>query len=74
MADQAKQQTVAGLRGSGRPIAQYRMGALTAKYRAASHRWVAAPLFETLDGILFSKAPDAEFSGTGGPVLGGAKT
>ena len=39
---------------------------------AASHRWVAHPLYETIGGILFGKAPDAEFSGTGGPVLGGA--
>lgn len=38
---------------------------------AASHRWVAHPLYETLGGILFGKAPDAEFAGTGGPVLGG---
>ncbi|MEM9623177.1 MAG: acyl-CoA dehydrogenase family protein [Pseudomonadota bacterium] len=38
---------------------------------AASHRWVAHPLYETLGGILFGLAPDAEFSGTGGPVLGG---
>jgi alkylation response protein AidB-like acyl-CoA dehydrogenase len=41
---------------------------------AASHRWVAAPLYETLGGILFGKTPDAEFSGTGGPVLGGVKS
>jgi alkylation response protein AidB-like acyl-CoA dehydrogenase len=40
---------------------------------AASHRWVSAPLFETLGGILFGKEPDGEFSGQGGPVLGGAK-
>lgn len=39
---------------------------------AASHRWVAHPLYETIGGILFGKKPDAEFSGTGGPVLGGA--
>ena len=39
---------------------------------AASHRWVASPLFETLGGILFGLQPDAEFSGKGGPVLGGA--
>lgn len=39
---------------------------------AASHRWVAHPLYETLGGILFGKEPDAEFSGQGGPVLGGA--
>jgi indole-3-acetate monooxygenase len=39
---------------------------------AASHRWVAHPLYETIGGILFGKQPDAEFSGTGGPVLGGA--
>lgn len=38
---------------------------------AASHRWVAHPLFETLGGILFGQEPDAEFSGAGGPVLGG---
>ncbi|MCP5180503.1 MAG: acyl-CoA dehydrogenase family protein [Pseudomonadales bacterium] len=38
----------------------------------ASHRWVAHPLYETLGGILFGKAPDAEFAGTGGPVLGGS--
>ncbi|MGK0223499.1 MAG: alkylation response protein AidB-like acyl-CoA dehydrogenase [Limisphaerales bacterium] len=40
---------------------------------AASHRWVAHPLYETLGGILFGKEPDAEFAGTGGPVLGGIK-
>ena len=28
---------------------------------------------ETLGGILFGKEPDGEFSGQGGPVLGGAK-
>jgi len=39
---------------------------------AASHRWVAHPLFETLGGILFGKEPDSEFSGKGGPMLGGA--
>jgi alkylation response protein AidB-like acyl-CoA dehydrogenase len=39
---------------------------------AASHRWVAHPLYETIGGILFGKTPDAEFAGTGGPVLGGA--
>ena len=38
----------------------------------ASHRWVAHPLYETLGGILFGKSPDAEFAGTGGPVLGGS--
>ena len=40
---------------------------------AASHRWGASPLYEPLGGILFGQAPDAEFSGTGGPVLGGLK-
>jgi hypothetical protein len=39
---------------------------------AASHRWVAHPLYETIGGILFGEEPDAEFAGTGGPVLGGA--
>ena len=39
---------------------------------AASHRWVAHPLYETIGGILFGKEPDQEFAGTGGPVLGGA--
>ncbi|HIG61338.1 MAG TPA: hypothetical protein EYQ22_10685 [Gammaproteobacteria bacterium] len=38
---------------------------------AASHRWVAHPLYETLGSILFGMEPDAEFSGKGGPVLGG---
>ena len=38
---------------------------------AASHRWVSYPLFETLGGILFGKEADSEFSGKGGPVLGG---
>jgi alkylation response protein AidB-like acyl-CoA dehydrogenase len=38
---------------------------------AASHRWVAHPLYETVGGILFGKEPDAEFAGTGGPALGG---
>jgi len=40
---------------------------------AASHRWVSAPLYETLGGILFGKTADAEFSGAGGPVLGGGR-
>ena len=40
---------------------------------AASHRWVAHPLYETLGGVLFGKEPDSEFSGKGGPVLGGAR-
>jgi alkylation response protein AidB-like acyl-CoA dehydrogenase len=40
---------------------------------AASHRWVAHPLYEIMGGILFGNAPDAEFSGQGGPVLGGKK-
>ncbi len=40
---------------------------------AASHRWVAHPLYETMGGILFGNEPDAEFSGQGGPVLGGKK-
>lgn len=40
---------------------------------AASHRWVAHPLYETLGSILFGAEPDAEFAGTGGPVLGGKK-
>ncbi len=40
----------------------------------ASHRWVAHPLYETMGGILFGLEPDAEFAGTGGPVLGGKKT
>jgi alkylation response protein AidB-like acyl-CoA dehydrogenase len=39
---------------------------------AASHRWVAHPLYETLGGILFGEEPDAEFAGSGGPVLGGS--
>ena len=38
---------------------------------AASHRWVSAPLYETLGGILFGKEPDSEFSGQGGPRLEG---
>lgn len=38
---------------------------------ASSHRWVAHPLYETLGAVLFGKTPDAEFAGTGGPVLGG---
>ncbi len=40
---------------------------------AASHRWVAHPLYETMGSILFGNEPDAEFSGQGGPVLGGKK-
>lgn len=40
---------------------------------AASHRWVAHPLYETMGSILFGNEADAEFSGTGGPVLGGKK-
>jgi hypothetical protein len=38
---------------------------------AASHRWVSAPLYETLGGILFGKEADPEFAGRGGPRLGG---
>ena len=40
---------------------------------AASHRWVAHPLYETMGSILFGNEADAEFSGKGGPVLGGKK-
>lgn len=40
---------------------------------AASHRWVAHPLYETMGSILFGNEADAEFAGTGGPVLGGKK-
>lgn len=39
---------------------------------AASHRWVASPLYENIGSVLFGKEPDLEFSGKGGPVLGGA--
>ena len=39
----------------------------------ASHRWVAAHLYETLGGILFGKEPDIEFAGAGGPGLGSKK-
>lgn len=40
---------------------------------AASHRWVASPLYETMGSVLFGNEADAEFSGKGGPVLGGKK-
>lgn len=40
---------------------------------AASHRWVAHPLYETIGSVLFGNEADAEFAGTGGPVLGGKK-
>ena len=36
---------------------------------AASHRWVSAPLYETLGGILFGKEPDPEFAGLGGTAV-----
>ncbi len=40
---------------------------------AASHRWVAHPLYETIGSVLFGNEADVEFAGTGGPVLGGKK-
>lgn len=37
---------------------------------AATHRWVAHPLYTELGGILLGKDPSPEFAGTGGPGLG----
>jgi len=74
---QACMEVVDAVHAASGTSASYLMNPLERKLRdahgAASHRWVSAPLYETLGGILFGKAPDAEFSGHGGPVLGGAK-
>jgi hypothetical protein len=70
-------EVVDAIHAAGGTSASYMQNPLERKLRdahgAASHRWVSAPLYETLGGILFGKEPDTEFSGTGGPVLGGAK-
>lgn len=74
---QACMEVVDAIHAAGGTSASYVKNPLERKLRdahgAASHRWVSAPLYETLGGILFGKEPDTEFSGTGGPVLGGAK-
>ena len=74
---QACMEVVDGIHAAGGTSASYLANPLERKLRdahgAASHRWVSAPLYETLGGILFGKEPDAEFAGTGGPVLGGKK-
>ena len=66
---------VDGLHAAGGTSASYMANPLERKLRdshgAASHRWVSAPLYETLGGILFGKEPDPEFAGEGGPRLGG---
>ncbi|MGD8417827.1 MAG: acyl-CoA dehydrogenase family protein [Pseudomonadales bacterium] len=74
---QACMEVVDTIHAAGGTSASYLKNPLERKLRdahgAASHRWVSAPLYETLGGILFGKEPDGEFSGRGGPVLGGAK-
>ena len=75
-AAQACMELVDVIHGSCGTSASYMANPLERKLRdahgAASHRWVAHPLYENLGGILFGDEPDAEFSGAGGPVLGGA--
>lgn len=72
---QACMAVVDGLHAAAGTSASYMANPLERKLRdahgAASHRWVSAPLYETLGGILFGKEPDSEFSGQGGPRLGG---
>ncbi|MEJ2088958.1 MAG: acyl-CoA dehydrogenase family protein [Gammaproteobacteria bacterium] len=74
---QACMEVVDAIHAAGGTSASYLANPLERKLRdahgAASHRWVSAPLYETLGGILFGKEADPEFSGTGGPMLGGAK-
>lgn len=74
---QACMEVVDAIHAAGGTSASYLKNPLERKLRdahgAASHRWVSAPLYETLGGILLGKEPDGEFSGRGGPVLGGAK-
>jgi indole-3-acetate monooxygenase len=74
---QACMEVVDAVHAASGTSASYLKNPLERKLRdahgAASHRWVSAPLYETLGGILFGKEPDSEFSGRGGPVLGGAK-
>ena len=74
---QACMEVVDAIHAAGGTSASYVHNPLERKLRdahgAASHRWVSAPLYEILGGILFGKEPDAEFSGTGGPALGAKK-
>jgi len=74
---QACMEVVDAIHAAGGTSASYVKNPLERKLRdahgAASHRWVSAPLYETLGGILLGKEPDSEFSGRGGPALGGAK-
>jgi alkylation response protein AidB-like acyl-CoA dehydrogenase len=74
---QACMEVVDVIHAAGGTSASYMDNPLERKLRdahgAASHRWVSHPLYETLGGILFGKAPDSEFSGAGGPVLGGLR-
>jgi indole-3-acetate monooxygenase len=37
---------------------------------AATHRWIAHPLYQDLGSILMGNEASAEFAGTGGPALG----
>jgi len=37
---------------------------------AATHRWIAHPLYQDLGSILMGNEPTEEFAGTGGPALG----
>jgi alkylation response protein AidB-like acyl-CoA dehydrogenase len=73
---QACMEVVDVVHGACGTSASYMNNPLERKLRdahgAASHRWVAHPLFEALGGVLFGAEPDAELAGTGGPVLGGA--
>lgn len=76
-AAQACMEVVDVLHSAAGTSASYMTNPLERKLRdahgAASHRWVAHPLFENLGGILLGDEPDAEFAGAGGPVLGGLK-
>jgi hypothetical protein len=75
-AAQACMEVVDVIHGASGTSASYMKNPLERKLRdahgAASHRWVAHQLYEPVGGILFGKEPDMEFSGRGGPVLGGA--
>ena len=37
---------------------------------AATHRWIAHPLYQDLGSILMGNEATPEFAGTGGPALG----
>lgn len=76
-AAQSCMEVVDALHAAAGTSASYMTNPLERKLRdahgAASHRWVAHHLYENLGGILLGDEPDQEFSGAGGPVLGGLK-